>query len=701
MQTPPPAVSTPTPNPNLLTRHRPGYARVPSVSFNDEALARDITDTPAEDDIEPAPRSSGEDVSRHGLGIAMAGSSANAKSRRISSPLSQSVSSAYAKPGMDDRTPERTPMSPPSTGGLSGSTRFDASFSDVDTSYSNANRLHKNSRTSLASAAPSIYAKSEAGLLSVRERYDDFAPHQHCQSKRGVRSPRLGNWISWIVLVLVVFSTVFSGIFLVIALTSPNWGKAIRANGGKLTPTSAAFLTSLFAKLIELSFVTVVVAFIGQALARRAFTLEHPRGITLAEMSMRTWIMQPGTVFTQPESVKYAGVSVLGGFSLLAALMAVLYTSAATALVQPQLRYPDWKDQTLQGLVRTQFANPTYIQENCETPISSQFDPLLPDGNDVRLSSCMQIEHAAMAYHNYHTWLSRWRNVTETGGANKILEERPPGYALWNDNTTITAPWIQTKMNETHNSTKHIVNEVTMAMPHVGVIQARKDPINSLLQPDDIDGAMFSMVAAVPSPMVNVLCVTMSEPDLKPFVYGLWDDKDPEWNVTGWPHNYGYANEYLNGTEFDDIFEWGESYGPMRYPPVFPKLPMDYNTLINDTTGVAWGRRTIYLLGKGGPKDYNGVPTVKTEDGKSYGTNYALCQLQAGQTPSCSTHYNASSSGATMEAICEDEQDKMQYKKHNPDAWHGNVTLGEDWPNIAGEWARSTSEQALNLASRS
>lgn len=623
----------------------------------------------------------------------MAGSSTNAKSRRISSPLSQSVSSAYAKPGTDDRTPERTPMSPPSTGGLSGSTRFDASFGDEDTSYSNANRLHKNSRTSLASGAPSIYAKSEAGLLSVRERYDDFAPHQHCQSKRSVRSPRLGNWISWIVLILAVFSTVFSCIFLVIALTSPNWGKAIRANGGKLTPTSAAFLTSLFAKLIELSFVTVVVAFIGQALARRAFTLEHPRGITLAEMSMRTWIMQPGTVFTQPESVKYAGVSVLGAFSLLAALMTVLYTSAATALVQPQLRFPDWKPQTLQGVVATQFANPNYIEEHCETPIQSMYDPVLPDGSDPRLTSCMQIEHAAMAYHNYHTWLSRWTDVVNNGTANKLLEERPPGYALWNDNTTITAPWIQ--MDETRNSTKYIVNNVTMAMPHIGVIQAREDSINNLLQPDDIDGAVFSMIAAVPSPMVNVLCVTMSEPDLKPFVYGMWDDKDPEWNVTGWPHNYGYADKYLNGTDFDDIFGWGDSYGPMRYPPVFPRLPSNYNTLINDTTGVAWGRRTIYFLGKGGDLDYTSNPTTKQyPNGTSYGTNYALCQLQAGQTASCSTHYNASSSGATMAAVCENEHDRMQYMKHDPHAWNGNATLGKDWPNIAGERARSRFDRA-------
>ena len=40
--------------------------------------------------------------------------------------------------------------------------------------------------------------------------------------------------------------------------------------------------------MIELSFVTVVVAFVGQALARRAFKEEVARGVTLAEMSMRS-----------------------------------------------------------------------------------------------------------------------------------------------------------------------------------------------------------------------------------------------------------------------------------------------------------------------------------------------------------------------------------------------------------------------------
>lgn len=54
--------------------------------------------------------------------------------------------------------------------------------------------------------------------------------------------------------------------------------------------------------------------------------------MTLAEMSMRSWIMQPGTMLTHWETVRYAAVSFLGLVSLLAAVMAMLYTSASDAL---------------------------------------------------------------------------------------------------------------------------------------------------------------------------------------------------------------------------------------------------------------------------------------------------------------------------------------------------------------------------------
>lgn len=80
------------------------------------------------------------------------------------------------------------------------------------------------------------------------------------------------------------------------------------------------------------------------------------------------------------------------------------------------------------------------------------------------------------------------------------------------------------------------------------------------------------------------------------------------------------------------------------------------------------------MLGKGGDTDILGNPTNVS----GVGTNYALCQLSAGMTPFCSSHYNASSSGGSLQAVCEDN-DRLQYNNSVSDAWSGNDTLSADW----------------------
>lgn len=110
----------------------------------------------------------------------------------------------------------------------------------------------------------------------------------------------------------------------------PRWGRRITTTGS-ISPATASLLCTAFAKTIELSFVTVFVAFLGQVLSRRAF-ISQSKGITVADMSMRAWVMQPGTMITNWQTVRYAAVSYLGFVSLLAALMAMLYTTASDAL---------------------------------------------------------------------------------------------------------------------------------------------------------------------------------------------------------------------------------------------------------------------------------------------------------------------------------------------------------------------------------
>ncbi|KAI7508871.1 hypothetical protein KC347_g5739 [Hortaea werneckii] len=432
--------------------------------------------------------------------------------------------------------------------------------------------------------------------------------------------------------------------------------------------------------MIELSYITVLVAFIGQALARRAFKQEQARGVTLAEISMRGWVQQPGTLFTQWESVRYAGVSILGLISLLGAVNGMLYTSAATALVQPQLKWPDWEQRDMKGLVRTKFANPDHIQKYCKAPIQDGYDV------DYRGTTCIQLEHAAMGYHNYFGYLSTWTDLIQNGTGTPDPTSRPKGFALLNDNTTIPAPWVeQANVTQLYEDTGFVVNNVSMALPHPSVIGAALGD-ESILQPAELGGlGSYHIRASVVSPVVHVLCVTMNEEMLKPFVYEKWDNATIPVDTGSWPTQLAYTDPYLGGTVFDDIFRWGPDYGLYKYPPVLSKLPIEYNTIMNDTTGMPYGRDSIYILGKGGDLDSYGSPTNKD--------NYALCQLKVSQTPYCSTHYNASSNGGTLEAICTDptepSADPLQYIKSSPNAPSGNDTLVPDWVNIASEWGRS------------
>lgn len=159
---------------------------------------------------------------------------------------------------------------------------------------------------------------------------DDFRPAHECPTSRDFYQSRF-TWLNMSVIVICLFSCIFSGIFLGLALKAPRYGRKITSQGS-FKPADAILLTTIMAKLIELSFVTAFVAFLGQVLSRRAFMREGGRGVTLSELSMWRWVVQPGTLVTHFESAKYAGLSLLGILSLLSAILATLYSTAATAL---------------------------------------------------------------------------------------------------------------------------------------------------------------------------------------------------------------------------------------------------------------------------------------------------------------------------------------------------------------------------------
>lgn len=215
-----------------------------------------------------------------------------------------------------------------------------------------------------------------------------------CATKHDIESGR-GTWLSITLLMLSFYSTAMSILWLVTASVQPRWGRSVYT-GGTLTPSTASLLTALFAKTIELSFVTVFVGFMGQVLSRRSIA-KYSKGITIAEMSMRTWVIQPGFMLTHWQTLRYVGWTFLGILSFIAALGAMLYTTASDALVSPKLKFGDWTNIEMQGLVRTSYANPMFISENCQTPITTA-----EDGVNAGLT-CLAIENAGQSTYNSET----------------------------------------------------------------------------------------------------------------------------------------------------------------------------------------------------------------------------------------------------------------------------------------------------------
>jgi hypothetical protein len=589
-------------------------------------------------------------------------------------------------------TPDSTHLciSPPSTGTLSGSTQFGQS--PVNVFSPDLHKTFSGTSTSYPAflAHQSLPEDPEASLLhkhhsgSLHSTYGDFAAHHKCESIKAVKGSRR-SWLSIITIFLSAYSTLLSGAFLVVAFYGPVYEPV--STNGRFTPASAALVTNILAKTIELSFVTVIVAMLGQKLSKKASSAHRRSGVTLAELNMRNWIVQPGTMLSRWESVRYAGISTLGLISVASALLAMLYTSASTGLVQPQLRFGKWEEKEMYGYVQTKFANELHIQKGCFTPIAEEQDPV------ERSPTCLSIEHAAMGYKNYYNYLGMWADRHDASN----FTNRPNGTAWFNNETMVIAPWVGKEIDHiaaymTDLDTGIIINNVSLAFPHTGVARAAKLPENKIMQPEDLDGVgRYNIKASVASPLLHTLCATVSEEHLAPLILETWNATQEPLNHTTWPAQLQFSEShpspFLGGTALDDIFEWGEKYGEYAWPPVFMKYPQAFNTIINGTGGAGqlYGRSSIYVLGKS-----NSTPS---EQETSDGLDYFLCQLQVSQTPYCYTSYQASGQGAVLEAVCNDSKPSgsMRYIETYPKAPASRVFPDRDWPMIASEMARALS----------
>ncbi|KAF1962908.1 hypothetical protein CC80DRAFT_369861, partial [Byssothecium circinans] len=683
------AVSPPT-SPRIS---RPGYTRLQS----------DATAVERERSTPTVPEENEEDIAdgfirqpTSGLGIAGARPSPPVTNRRVSiqsiprrsishiapSPKSPPIKSppTFSSPNTGDPFlggfPRGSPDSTPDLRRGQFSPREDGG------EYEEYRRgVLKKSSTSLADDYQRYLHSTDTdgprrGAPSIKSAYETaFRPTQECPTAKDFYQPRF-TWVSITIVIICLFSTVFSGIFLGLALKAPRYGRKITTQGS-FKPADAILLTSIMAKLIELSFVTSFVAFLGQVLSRRAFMKEQGRGVTLSELSMWRWVVQPGTLITHWETALYAGLSALGILSLISAILATLYTAAATALVQPVLKQGHWDAALMAGRVKTQFANINYLKTTCETPITTGMDT-----TDAG-SSCLQIEHAGQGYHNYQRYLSYWHKASNLGNGSTNQHNRPPGFGLLHENTTIIPQWINV-IDTAAESKKHrrAINSVSLAFPHAGVFAAARDQRNNILQPEELNSeGTYSIRASVPSPVLNVLCANLNKEELKPIIYNEWpnnkDVKMGDWKLLS---NNATTD---NKTVVDEIFGWAKQDKTLLsdYPPVFARIPKTFNTVLNHSS-FAWNRSAIYLLGSGGPID----------NGPNLNGTYTLCKMYTTLTAKCTTQYNATGSGGTMEALCEGKGDDMAFHKSYPNAT--DTPMQTNWRDVAYDWANSMSLNA-------
>jgi hypothetical protein len=153
------------------------------------------------------------------------------------------------------------------------------------------------------------------------------------QSERIAHIPKKSFWQFF---AQSLISTFFSGLYVVIAFWRPEWPQ-IRTEG-PITPTSSKIASSLIEKLIGLTFGSTCVLFLGQILTRRAKNPGSPHGVSLADMGIRNWIIDPGSMIAEAKGLPLRTKSGLACFIMTAVLASLLYGSATSALSE-KLRF--------------------------------------------------------------------------------------------------------------------------------------------------------------------------------------------------------------------------------------------------------------------------------------------------------------------------------------------------------------------------
>ncbi|KAK2746651.1 hypothetical protein FQN57_002995 [Myotisia sp. PD_48] len=238
-------------------------------------------------------------------------------------------------------------------------------------------------------------------------------------------------------------------------------------------------------------------------------------GFTIADMSMRTWVLQPGTLITHWGTVKYAALSVHGISAPIVTFVSLCYTTAADVLVSPKLKFTSGRIATLFGLIIHRFEGLLFYRYNCETPMPDE-----TQSSTFGHFHCTQFSFSRRVFPSYDTYLSNWAQAVATGGTGTSMRDRPLPVGTWYSNTTVTGSWV-----EIHDMA---------AMPHAGVFTAAHSPANNIRHPEDFSGqGEFEIRAAALSPVINVICACVTKSELAPLVHSEWPNSEPK-VADGW-----------------------------------------------------------------------------------------------------------------------------------------------------------------------
>jgi hypothetical protein len=148
--------------------------------------------------------------------------------------------------------------------------------------------------------------------------------------------------------------------------------------------------------------------------------------------------------------------------------------------VQPVFRdTPGWH-RTMRGIVKTSFANESYLERNYKSSLGSA-----PSG--VQDRSFNTLVYSSQGSGCWSIYLTAWGNNTNSSQEKISQLQRPAPWTT--DRSTqgqINSSWVQSidMQGTSKKFAGRVVNNVTLAIPHPGILKAARLRENSIAQPN-------------------------------------------------------------------------------------------------------------------------------------------------------------------------------------------------------------------------